>query len=247
MVGVLDENLPLPLYVQLRDALAARIESGVWNPGERIPTEMELMREYGVGRATVRQAVLDLVNRGLLHRKQGKGTFVNAETGLSDLELALSFTAEMLARGVRPGAEVLKKEVAAADREIREKLALRRGQKILKLQRLRTADGAPMALEMSHLNYQLVPGIENDDLSGSLFQLVTKGYGVPLVHARHTIHAEAAREPVAEILRVQAGAPLLVLERVTYTRNNIAVDFVRFECRSDLYRVALESHRSLVE
>lgn len=244
---MLDENLPLPLYAQLRDVLVSRIESGVWSPGERIPTEMELMKEYGVGRATVRQAVLDLVNKGLLYRKQGKGTFVNAETGHCDLELALSFTAEMLARGAAPGAEVLKKEVVAADKEVREKLGLKRGQKVLRLERLRTADGAAMAFEVSHLNYQLVPGIENGNLAGSLYQLVTRVYGVPLLHARHTIHAEAAQEPVAGMIGVPPGSPVLVLERVTFTRNNVAVDCVRFECRSDLYRVALESHRPRVE
>lgn len=236
---MLDPSHPLPLYVQLRDHLAQRIQSGQWAPGDRISTEMELMDEYSVGRATVRQALSDLVARGMLCRKQGKGTFVNVETGTHDLELALSYSAEMQARGIRPGAVVLKVDIAVADREVRDRLGLRRGQKVLRLDRVRTADGNPIALEQTFLNYGLFPGIEHSDFEGSLYQLITRRYGIPLIHATHTINAALADDRFSRHVRVPSGSPVLVLERVTFTRNNQAVDFVRFHCRTDLYRVSL--------
>lgn len=236
---MLDPGHPLPLYVQLRDHLAQRIQSGQWAPGDRISTEMELMDEYCVGRATVRQALSDLVARGMLCRKQGKGTFVNAETGQHDLELALSYSAEMLARGIRPGAIVLKADLLVADRDIRERLGLRRGQKVLRLDRIRTANGNPVALEQTFLNYGLFPGIEQGDFEGSLYQLVTGQYKTPLIHATHTINAALADERFSRYVHIPTGSPVLVLERVTFTRNNLAVDFVRFHCRTDLYRVSL--------
>lgn len=238
---MLNPDDPLPLYAQLRDELTARIQSGAWGRGERIPTELELMAQYEVGRATVRQAILDLVSRGQLYRKQGKGTFVTPGSQHHDLEMGLSFTAEMIARGARPGAVVLSSSIAVADREVREKLGLKRGQKVLKLERLRTSNGSPIALELTHLNYQLCAGIEGEDLKQSLYQLVTRKYGIPLISARHTIHAELSDERLSNLLEINQGSPLLVFERVTYTRGDLAVDCVRFECRSDVYRVAVES------
>ncbi len=149
---MLDPYNHLPLYVQLRDALRKQVETGQWKVGSQVPTEAELMKTYRVGRATVRQALQELVNQGLLYRKQGKGTYVSRPRQEDDIESLISFTAEMTARGVTPSARVLGVWVIVPPAEIREQLALRDNEKAVRLERLRFGDGVPIALELSHLS-----------------------------------------------------------------------------------------------
>lgn len=239
-MAALDPTSPLPLYAQLRRILEDRIAQGVWDVGSRIPTENDLMAEFGVGRATTRQALLELVAEGYLHRHQGRGTFVNRRQRPDDIEFLVSFSAEVAARGSVPGARVLAVSVTAPDPSVQAALGIDASENILRIERLRTVDGRPVALETSHLIHRLCRGLEDQDLSGSLYQLLVNRLGIPIKRASQSIGSTTVGAREASVLETRPGSQVLLLERVTYTINDTPLDFLRFLFRGDLYKLQTE-------
>lgn len=233
---MLDLNNPLPLYVQLREIMRCKIEDGTWKVGDQIPGEPEIVKKYGVARATVRQAILDLVNEGLLYRKQGKGTFVCRARRLDVIEPLISFSAEMTSRGMTPGAEVL---CSGSIAELPPAVAGIMGTDtpVFKLERLRTADGVPLALEYSYLNEEVVPGMDTEDLQGSLYQLITHRRQIQVSRVIQSISCSLADEEESERLHISPDSPVLVMERVMYTADEQAFYWLKFIFRGDLYRI----------
>jgi GntR family transcriptional regulator len=240
---VLDPYSHLPLYVQLRNALKRRIEVGEWKVGSQVPTESELMTAYRVGRATVRQALQELVNQGLLYRKQGKGTYVSRPRQEDDIESLISFTAEMTARGVTPSARVLGAWVIIPPAEVREQLGLKDNEKALRLERLRFGDGVPLALEMAHLNHVMVEGLEKEDLTGSLYHRLVHGHKLRITRVQQTIQPALASAREAELLGIRRGSPVLIIDRISYAGDGKPIEAMHFVYRGDLYQVKSELTR----
>src|SRR3989442_12850833 len=142
-------NSPLPRYYQLKEIMRERVRAGEWQPGDLIPSERELGETYGISRMTARQAITDLVNEGLFYREQGKGTFVSRNKITQQLIHLTGFTEDIRARGQRPGTRVLSAEMRLADEPTAERLRINPGALIFHLQRLRLADGEPLAIELS--------------------------------------------------------------------------------------------------
>lgn len=230
---MLNLNSSLPLYAQLREILRKAIENGVWKVGEAIPAEQELVKEYQVARSTVRQAIMDLVNEGLLYRKQGKGTFVCRNRRLDAMEPLLSFSAEMVSRGVTPSAQVL---TAGLINEVpTEVTALMGNHPIYYLLRLRTADGVPLALEYSYFDAQMVPDLDNEDLQSSLYQLLVYGRGLQISRVEQAIGSSRPTPEQAGLLDMDPSETVLVLERTLYHEGR-PFYWLRFLYRGDLYR-----------
>jgi len=240
---MLDPHSRLPLYVQLRDALRGKIEGGEWKVGSQLPTEAELMASFKVGRATVRQALQELVNQGLLYRKQGKGTYVSRPRQEDDIETLVSFTAEMMARGVTPGARVLGVWVIIPPAEVREQLDLKDNEKVVRLERLRFGDGLPIALELAHLNHGMVPGIENEDLTGSLYHRLVHVHGLRIARVQQTIQPALATAREAELLGIRRGSPVLVIDRLSFADSGKPIEIMHFVYRGDIYQVKAELTR----
>src|SRR5579871_5822943 len=147
-------NSPVPRYHQLKEILRERIRSGEWKAGDLIPSERELSETYGISRMTARQAITDLVNEGVFYREQGKGTFVTKRKITQQLMRLTGFTEDISARGQHPGTKVLSAQMLPADETTAEKLRVNVGQLIFRLQRLRLADGEPLAVELSQLSFK---------------------------------------------------------------------------------------------
>jgi len=230
---MLNLNSSLPLYAQLREILRAAIESGVWKVGEAIPAEQELVKEYQVARSTVRQAIMDLVNEGLLYRKQGKGTFVCRNRRLDAMEPLLSFSAEMVSRGVTPAAEVL---AAGLTAELPPEVSVLMGEHpVYQLLRLRTADEVPLALEYSYFDAQVVPELDKEDLQSSLYQLLVYGRGLQISRVEQAIGSSRPDSEQARLLHMEPADTVLVLERTLYCEGR-PFYWLRFLYRGDLYR-----------
>src|SRR6266480_6637171 len=137
-------NSPLPRYYQLKEIMRERIRTGEWKPGDLIPSERELGEKYGISRMTARQAITDLVNEGLFYREQGKGTFVSRHKITQQLIRLTGFTEDIRARGQRPGAKVLSARMVPADETTAERLRIKPGLLICRLNRLRLADEEPL-------------------------------------------------------------------------------------------------------
>jgi GntR family transcriptional regulator len=232
------------LYRRLMDYLREEIDAGHLQPGEQIPSERELSERFHMSRMTVRHALNELVNEGILYRHQGKGTFVGRPKIRQNLRGLSSFTEDMISRGLRPGARVLSVEVVSAPYRVRHALGLPEQSQVVRLERLRLADGEPMALEVTHLPYPRFGGLVGEDLeSTSLYHLLEGRFGINFGTALQAIEPALADAALARTLLVKEGSLLLLLERTTYSRQGEPIEFVSSHYRADRYRFEVQLER----
>jgi GntR family transcriptional regulator len=179
-----------PKYWALKQHLLDLLET--MPPGSPIPTERSLATEFAVSRTTVRQALADLTAEGRLHRVQGKGTFA-AEPKLAQRLQLSSYTEDMRAKGREPSSRLLEVEELTAEPELAKLLGIRNGAKVLRMRRLRLADGEPMALETTHLPLGRFRGLRKHvSAGGSLYAVLREHYGVEMDNAEETIETALA-------------------------------------------------------
>ena len=232
-----------PLYVQIRADLMKAIDSGLLNPGDRAPSERELTQRYGVSRMTARHALTTLEAEGYLTRVPGSGTFVSQPKFEQKLNAVTSFTEEAQLHGMVPDTRILATAIVEADYRMSERMHLQTGSPIVQFQRLRMANGTPMALETSNLPLGRFPGLEGVNLaSDSLYRILRERYSFKPAHATQSIEVMVAGTFEAGLLGVRAGAPLLLLERFTYDSDDLLVEYVRSFYRGDRYRFVTELH-----
>jgi GntR family transcriptional regulator len=232
-----DEN-PLPYYQQLYAILRDKIIGGSWKPGDLLPSEMDLIEQFEVSRITVRQALELLVEEGLIFRRRGRGTFVAVPSIEQGLNRIVSFTEDMRRRGLRPGTEVISASVMPAMDEIAEKLQVPVGEDLARYERLRLADGEPMSVEISQLVLRYCPGIlDKNYAERPLREELEKTYNIYLVRAHQIIHATAANKALSNQLLVPAGTPLFYIERVSYSQQDIPIEFLQLYFRGDRYKL----------
>ncbi len=223
-----------PKYLRLRDELAGMIAGLA--AGSAIQTERELCERFGVSRSTVRQALDRLEAEQRITRQQGKGTFVARPKIDQPLELT-SHTEHIRARGMDPASRLVAVSELVADNELAAGLGLAPGSDVVQIERLRLADGEPLALELVSLDAHRFKGIA-EELSGSvsLYELLRTRYGTELVSAEETIEAVVAPEREAALLGVAPGAPVLLLCRQTFDKAGHPVELVRSHYRADRFR-----------
>ena len=226
----------LPLYQQLYEILHKRILLKEWKPGDRLPTESELEKEYGISRITVRTVLDMLVKEGLIYRQAGRGTFVAHATLEQGLSQIISFTEDMQCRGFTVSARVLFSGLVPATAYIAERLRIEPGEELAHLQRLRLADGEPMCIEHSYFVHKYCPGILDHDFSArSLREVKIRQYGIRWTHARQTIQAINASQKIADLLGIRRGEALLFFERVSFSQDGIPMEFLQAYYRADRY------------
>jgi len=218
---------------QVRAILEKLIDSEL-HPGDAIPSERALVVRLGVSRVTVRQAIADLVDAGVLERVHGKGTYVTGPQVDSRLHLT-SFSREMRDRGLQPATVVLSAAEEAADDDVSYALRIRPGRPVVRVERLRTADGTPMAYEVGHYPSMLFPGLLQREL-GALYDVFASEYGVVVTSGEQTVRAESADAHQARVLGIAKRAPLLVQERVTYAGDRV-MELSTSWYRADRYRI----------
>lgn len=225
-----------PLYLQLYDEIAAQIASGSLRSGDRLPPERQLCVESGVSRATVRRALAALEADGLVQAVQGRGTFVTSPRLAEPPNTLLSFTQLAAARGASAGARVLLAEVRTATLDEAERFRIAPGSEVFELERLRTMDGLPVALDHSTVPLSAAPGLTDADWEhASLYALLREAESAP-IRADYALEARAADARCAQQLELAVGAPVLVAETAGYTRNEQLVEIGRIVYRGDRYR-----------
>jgi GntR family transcriptional regulator, N-acetylglucosamine utilization regulator len=235
----LDRSIPLALYYQVAEALRRQIAAGALKPGDAIPTEEELQSLFGVSRATVRQAVRQLVHDGLLRLERPRGTFVTQPKLQETLAEVISFSDEVRQGGLEPAARVLAVGIEPATEHVAQRLHLQQGDPTLRLDRLRLAGGQPIALMYAHLAGWIGLGA-GADYTGSLHALLATR-GIRLVDAEQLIEAANASAEHARLLGCRRGSALLKVERVTFSAQGRAIEHVIALYRSDryVYRIRL--------
>jgi GntR family transcriptional regulator len=237
----LDKELPVPLYHQLKTILLERLRHGTWKPNEQLPTEDALAAEFEVSKATVRQALRDLAQAGLVRREQGRGTFVaEAKIQFGPRELH-SFTEEMRDSGLPVRSRVLEQTVVAASSDIAAKLRVSEGAEVFVLRRLRLAGEEPMGLQTAHIPTDLVPGLLEVNFNvASLYETLGKRFGIVPDHASQKHFAVAVSREEAALLNVPEGSPALGGERLTFRRGGQPLELTHSLMRGDRYQIQLK-------
>ena len=232
----IDRTSGLPLYLQIAEQLRARIVAGSLRPGDALPTEFDLKDQYGVSRATVRQALDTLEREGLIYREQGRGTFVAHPAVEQALTRVVSFTEDMRSRGFAPGTRVLSAELRPATGELADRLGVQTGDELARIERLRLADGEPMSVEVSHLVHRACPGIlQHDYANQPLREMLERDYDVRIASASQSIQAINASRELADVLGVKRGAALLFIERVSHSQYAVPIELLQIYHRGDRY------------
>jgi GntR family transcriptional regulator len=220
----------LPKYEQVADALTGRIAA--MHPHEPIPTERELMRQFGVSRMTVRNALAKLVSRGLVYNVQGSGTYVAPPEMVTKTLRLTSFSEDMVQRGHVPASRVIDRREDSAAAATAAALGLAVGTPVLVVERLRLADDVPMAIE--RVTLAPLPGGLRLDPSGSLYAQL-KSAGVLVSRATQTIDAVNLGRDEARLLDQAVGAAALRVRRTSYTDRSQAVELAETIYRADRY------------
>jgi GntR family transcriptional regulator len=231
----------LPLYRRIEADLRDRIRAGVLKPGAQVAPEPELMTEFGVSRATVRQALAGLVGEGLLEIRRGLGTYVTAPRFEHTIGGFYSFSREIERHGLEPGTKVLDLRTIAAGEDVAEALGLAGGTPVVALRRLRLAGPDPLVVETSHLPAARFPGLARVDFGAvRLYDTLLNAYGCRPTRARETFEPILLTADEAALLDQRRGEPALRVERIAFDQDDLPIEFCRSTVRGDRYRYSVE-------
>ncbi|UUD63382.1 GntR family transcriptional regulator [Pseudomonas seleniipraecipitans] len=231
----------LPLYQRLREEMLAKIAAGEWSPGAPIPTEAELTKLYGVAIGTVRKAVDTLVSEGLLLRSQGRGTFVRRPN--FDASLARFFR-QVNASGGReiPSSRILSKELQKPSKAVAKALALKSGEQVLRMERLRVIDDRTLFHEEIWLpasRFIVLLDIDSTTFGDLLYPFYEKQCGQCIASARETLTVGSADAEVARTLSIEPGNPIVIIERTAlgYDRSPLEYRLSRAAANNFHYQI----------
>ncbi len=229
----------LPVYYQIKQYIRALIRERPYNPGEKIPSENELAKRFKVNRLTVRQAISQLVEEGLLQRKQGLGTFVKADDQVirkSSLEF-IGFMDDLFYEVSKVKTNWTSLRKIAASSIVREKLGAPYAREVVCIKRVRLLRNELFAYTVNYLPLELGKRIKKGDLlKKPLLQILEQDLGVEFMEAFQTIEASFANQEVSEKLQVPQGTPVLYLERIMYDKNKKAVELVQSSHLGEKYK-----------
>jgi GntR family transcriptional regulator len=237
-----DRRRPEPLWHQAGEALRGLIADGTWSDGTQIPNEAKLSEMLGVSRITIRHALRNLEESGLLRREHGRGTFVRSSTVIAGVRGLTSFTQEMAERGLVVGSRLIGIAEIPASVEVADALEIPVGSPVCMIRRLRAGNDQPIGIQTAYLPASRVPGLST--VTGplpSLYELLRNRYGIAPQVAREIYRVGAVSAEDAELLEVRADSPAFIVHRIAddskgpfeFTVSIMRGD--RYEIRSKLY------------
>lgn len=240
--NAIDFNSNIPYYIQLIEALKGKINSGEWQAGDQIPSEPDLCEAYGVSRTVVRQSLREIELEGLITRRKGKGTFVaEPKIGESLAQKLTGFYQDMLERGHAIETQVLHHKVLPAEKKVAEYLAVDPGTTVIDIKRLRFIKGEPIVLVSSYLPLELCPELAGADITNkSLYEFLENECGLIIAYGRRSIEAVAADKTEAKLLQIEVGAPLILLDSVSYLEDDTPIEYYHAVHRGDRSKFEVE-------
>ena len=227
---------PLPLYVQIRDSLRRQILDGSYQVHERLPSENEMMNTYGVSRITIRQALRDLHNEGLVFSAQGKGTFVSKPKAVQNVQRLEGFGEAMAAQGYEASARVLSIQQMKAPKAVAAALDLESADECVEVKRVRYLNRSPVCIDNSYFPMDIGNQMFGLDLSGDIFPMLENLFGIPLGGADIGLDAVLADAETRQHLNLKPGEAILRVERLTHNQDGRPIDFEYLCYRGDSFK-----------
>lgn len=240
---VVDRSSSVPLYAQLRDFVRSLIKEGVLAPGAKLPTEKELMAWYGLSSSAVRQALLALVQEGLIERSAGKGTIVRTHHFYADqVDSLASFAAQLESQGHKPHLKLLEFRFVAASPDVAHALGVPEGSEVFRIVRLHHADDEPVILIAIHHPRELgllIQPLRREMDKAHRHRFYAERLGIRVTSVARTFRAELATAEEARALGVPIAAPVMIDERIATDQSWRPFEHARAVCRGDRLRYQL--------
>lgn len=238
------QSPPGSLYARIRDELRTLIVTGTYQLHQRLPSERDLIKNYGVSRITVRQALGELEKEGLLFKVPGKGMFASKPKPFQSLVRLQGFGEELSQQGHEIYNRLIGFDFLPASAEVALRLGLTEGSLVTKLQRVRHINREPVSFDITYMNSSIGERLANEDLvNRDLFLIQENDYGIPLGFADLVIDAVLTDEETAKFLQIPVDSPILRVERLTYAKDGTPLNFEYLYYRADNFQFRLRTAR----
>jgi GntR family transcriptional regulator len=239
---MLNRDDPVPLYHQLELILKENIESGVWNENERIPSEHDLSKQYGVSRVTVRAVLTKFVNDGILYRIQGKGTYVSAQKIVTSNVSYIGIREQLETLGFNTTTKVIQIGTIHANSSIRKKLSLNpENEDVIFIERVRFVNDIPFSLHRSYIPKSIGANIDEEQLvNEQLCVILSRDYGLNRARVVETLESTIGDSYESSLLGIHNSHPLLLLEDVIYSSSGVAFEYSKILFRGDKMKMKFE-------
>lgn len=230
----------LPAYIKIHDEIKKEIDQGIWKIGERLPSERDLADEFSVSRMTLRQAITLLVEEGILERKVGSGTYVAGRRIQEKMRGTTSFTEIVKSQGKLPSSKLLSYQRQVASETEMQRLDLKEGEMVIRMERIRYADGIPLVFEVASIPEKIIAGFDKKDITEHFFQtLMDNGYEIG--RSQQTIYAKTASERLAALLSIQKDQAVLALIQISYLVGGQPFEYVRSQYVGERFEFYFEN------
>ena len=233
-----------PLYAQIKDIIKQRILDGDYDVHERLPSESEMMKAFGVSRITVRQALRDLHTEGLVFSVQGKGTFVSRPKVVQDIQRLQGFGEAMTPLGYETSARVVGVQEVKASKEVAASLNLGRSTNVIEVTRIRYLNREPISLDNSFFPPELGKKLLGRDLTQDIFPMLENEFGIGLGYADLKIEAITASDGLAQHLNVEPGSAVLRIQRLVFSQTGDPIDFEYLSYKGDAFQYQVRVDRN---
>lgn len=235
----LEHDMPMPLYLQVKAWIQEQIRQEIWPEHYKLVNEIDLANNLGVSRGTVRRAISELIDEGLLVRIHGRGTFVASKRLEQPLaERLVAFSEDLISRGIPFETQVLEQSVIQPTEPLASLLAVPPPGKVLFLKRVRFVGQEPLILLHNYVVHAYCPGIEQIDFTQyRLFEVLEERYDLRLDWGRRTFEAQAAIQEIAGYLGISECAPVMKLEQVVFLDDGSPIELSDVWLRGDRYRL----------
>ncbi len=239
MIGFRDQSIPL--YYQLETILREKIRSGEYSLGDPFPTEDQLIQSYRLSRITIRKALSALEKDGLINRKRGKGSVVTEGTGRLEPMKLTGMMEDIIDMGIKTKTRVINFGFVPPSRKVAESLNLDEKSKVLRVERIRLVQRAPISYTLSYIPPDLGEKISRRDLTiHPILNILEKKCKVKIERGSQIIEATVADSRVASLLDVMTGSPLLKIERTVFDGEDRPVEYISILYRSDRYHYTVD-------
>ena len=229
-----------PVYIKIHNQIKRDIEAGVWQVGDRIPSERALSAQFKVSRMTLRQALQTLVEEGILERRVGAGTYVARQKVQEVMSGTTSFTEIMRSQGKFPSSQTISYRIASPSLSEQERLHLQENDRVVRMERIRLADSVPISFEVTTIPASLVKDFSRAEVTDSFYATMEQKGGYQIGAAKQTVTATLASENIADYLDLKRGDPILRLRQITYLSDGRPFEYVRTQYAGERFEFYLE-------